>query len=250
MPSEYSIDNLILYSRCPMLVFFREYMGMEESNSTVSGQVKAALRIGCSSYLNNVETDPHGRAASRAFNGAIGAIQPPASARGGGKAGESFQSSLRSSRAIFERFRDMMGSMEPVVLGAPYEYSMTIERMEYHGAIDALILIRDIPHVVTLDFSSREPSEDILGHGFRATVASYAYREIFQEAHHIIHYWIPKDYYLQVDRVDGQYSTVRRELRILAELYDECKDRGLWYRSRGFWCDSCYLRGPCKEVRF
>lgn len=251
---ERTIDNLILYSQCPMKLFFKERMGMDRTNTTLRGQINEVLRVVGYSFLTNLESDSVVRShTSRKFNTLMSQITPPSDVRGGGRKATTYQKSIHDATVMMEHFMDMMEFHNPIVIGAPYTYSIIIGDMEYAGTIDALFGVgQGDVDVVTMDFSTREPSEDMLNYGMRATLASYAFRHMFPESseHRIIHYWVPGYMYMDVGRLEGQYAALERELRILADLVDECDRSGTWYRSKGFWCSNCYLVNPCNEVRF
>jgi hypothetical protein len=235
-----------------MKLFFRKFMGLDRGNSTLRGQVMDALRKSCYAYLSNYNSDRYPwRHTARRFNSLISKVIPPSDVRGGGKARSNYDKLIHDATSILERFASIIKSMDPEILGSPYTYNLTINNKSYAGYVDA-ILVTDTVQVIYLDFSSREPSEDILEYGAGATLSSYAYRHIYPDNpnYKIIHYWVPGDLYLEVDRTGGQYTMLERELNILAGVVDECMENRGWYRSKGFWCNNCYLKDPCNEVRF
>ena len=243
-----TIDDLLLYSQCPMKLFFKANLGISGDNVTVKGQVNDALRQACYSYLNAAgNTAP--AIAARKLNSMMGGVILPSNIRGSDRRKAAYDNSIDITRRVLDRFMMELSMMEYSLIGSPMPYNLVINNTPYMGLIDAVISYRGKRDVITFDFSTNPPSDEVLTYGIRCTIASHAYRELSSHPYRIIHYWIPGNQYLEVNRMDMQYRVLDRELNALARMVDECTNSNLWYRSKGFWCNSCYLVNPCNEIR-
>jgi len=251
MVDDITIDDLLLYSECPMKLFFSKYMGLDKVNGTLRGEVNDVIVKCCYYFLSTRDSGDAIRHTTRKFNQMIGGIARPSDVRGGGRRKESYDKLIHDATVIFENFMEVMFYGDIEVVASPLTYEYHIRNKPYAGRIDAAITMVNIVHIVTFNMSSRSPSEEMLASSMRPTIAAFMYRHLHTPSKYkIIDYWLPGNEYVHVQRTEGQYSTLQRELHALAAVVDECIDVGGWYRSKGFWCDSCYLKMPCSELRY
>lgn len=247
---ELTVDDLLIYSQCPMKAFFKVRLGMDERVATTTGHLGVSLRAACQSFLSSYDPQDKNksmRIGMAAIARKLADVPRPSDARAGTKKAK-YDARLDYYLSAMEHFIDQILSMDCQVLGSPLAHHVTFNNQPYLTTIDAALLHNGVVDVVTFDTSSSAPSEEYLDDGIRATIAGFLFREMSPTSRfRLIHYWILGTGYIEVHRSDSQYMGALRELNNLAAICKDATDNNLWYRSRGFWCKGCGLSEPCKE---
>lgn len=244
---DYLIDDLLLYSQCPMKLFFSKYLGIDD-NSTLRGQINNMVKACATHFLSNYlpDMDKYNNAAYRKFNEMSLHITPPSSIRGSDRRRDDYNKSIHDARYMLERFISNIMSMDPNIIGAPYPYTLVLNNHLYTGYIDCVYRLSDT-YVCTLDMGANSPSQYLLDYGIRSTINSYAFRQQSKFKYIDTIYWILGNHIIDIYRSDGQYNTMLREMDILAGIVEDCIENKKWYRRYGYWCNGCSVSAPCNE---
>ena len=249
---EVKIDDLLLYSKCPMRFFFERYLGAGESVLSLRGQVTHVLRDSCRELMMGADRAQYARAESvkKLNNGLVG-IYPPSDARGAGSSRDTYMELIQSARSTLDMISgEIIGmGLRPVMV--PFAYNITINNKSYLGVSDGIMEKDGMHYVIVLDLGRTMPSDFDMDHSVYTTIASFAYTEVYRsDRYKLVHYWVPGNAFIEVHRTPGDHNAIWRELNNIAKIVDSCLENGEWYRSRGFWCNSCSVREPCSEVRY
>lgn len=249
---DYLIEDLLLYSQCPMKLFFSKYLGIDDSTNTMRGHINNIIKSCCINFLSNYvpgrdrnKNDNITTPTYNKFNEMVSRIPAPTNVRNTKKK-DDYTKLLHDARYMLERFTSNIVGMDPTIIGSPYPYTIVLNNHPYTGNIDSVYTI-DTTYVVNLDLSSSTPSDYLLEYGIKPTIVSYVFRNETNIKYTDVVYWVPGNYILDIYRSDGQYNTMYRELNILAGLVEDCIENKKWYRRYGYWCDNCGAADACNE---
>jgi hypothetical protein len=250
----YLMEDVLLYSKCPMLLFFKKYLGMSSKHHSIQGQVSETISSSLSLYLSNIESSNAYSLASRNLGIETNNITVDPSVRGSPKKQKILKDLIDNCYVILERCVDELKNMEISNVVSPYTYAITLGRAtskydDFIGEIDCVYTRYNKKYLMYFDTNINSPSEDYLDNGITATINSLAYRmSECTNDYKIVHYWINGNSIFEIDRKVGQLNSVKNEIINIKESMVNCMNNNLWYRSKGFWCASCPRNVPCSEM--
>ena len=234
-----NISDLILFSQCPAKYFYKASLGIEHSNSTPDGALTSAFLSSLHSYISDKYIS---------------------------KAKDMFETMATMSLVVskddtnvINKYRAMLdtainrfsiyGSYTSI---SPYEYTLDINGTVYSGNIDAVLYPIssskvDTNEVIVIDMSKRATANDML-YSYRTNIAAYVcYNNMGKFT--MYRYNPYNNDYNSIDVSYTKSLEAYEELCTIESVYRHVTENGLWYRSRGYWCSSCYAAGICDSVQ-
>jgi hypothetical protein len=246
-----TIDDMLLYSQCPMRYNFSAFLGIDEYTSTFTGQLEEVMRKTMYSFFNRVgdpQIIPH---TMRTYNTLSSRVQIPAEDRGSPRRKETYKSRIEEAREVlrFACTKILSLPVETVVL-SPYTYELNIEGALVVGYFDAVVVSSGTTHVMVMDMNRTYPSDEFLSNGIRCTIAHSVYRKLFpeDEKYKVVHFNLYNTAYEIVNRTEAQIRSCDYELRSIISAMNNTTSTGLWYRSKSQICNTCYANVPCDEI--
>jgi hypothetical protein len=249
--NELTVDNLLLYSQCPMRYYFDTFLGINEQTTTIKGQIEDAIRTSLYSGISSIGDPNVISVTSRIFNSLVDKIQVPSELRGNARKREIYNNSIIVAREkVRYAIGDIIDRHPTSVIAAPYLYDLDISGTIVDGRFDVLLQIDGVYHIVMFDMNQSYPSDEFLANGLRCSISGFVFKRIYRipTPFKLIHFNIYNTSYFPVDRTDVQLNASGYELGSIAKSLSSTVNNSVWYRSKSFLCNNCYANEPCDDI--
>jgi hypothetical protein len=245
----YKIDDIVKFSKCPMMYLLSTLFGTGVGNNSVHGQLTSLAAASLRSFISNANS-PNARAvSSRKYNDGANNILVDPLTRGSSKRKADVEASIEKYRRILEVSIEDFAAIGIVSSVSPYVFSVGIAGDEYTGSIEAVVKTKTSTLIVYVDMNKTEPTEEYLDSGAGVTTSVMAYTMCNGDRNvSPVHYWLHGNRMYYVDRTQLQINSVKIDIVNTKKSMLYCIKNKTWYRSRSMICSRCTFSLPCSEV--